>query len=98
MATYLKFHQLEHSPFEGQGSGLVLATESLRKAYAQIKTGLEEGAPRICLSGGPGIGKSSLARALPKLLGNEAHCVLVRDPSIDWTRLEPTIAKQLGIS
>ncbi len=51
MATYLKFHQLERSPFEGQGSHqLVLATSSLRRAYAEIKSGLAEGSPLICLS------------------------------------------------
>ncbi len=96
MATYLKFHQLERSPFEGAGSDrLVLATEALRRAYAEIRTGLDEGAARICLGGGPGIGKSSLARALPKLLASDAACVLVRDPSRDWAQVKATIIKQL---
>ncbi len=98
MATYLKYHQLERSPFEGAGSDrLVLATEALRRAYAEIKLGLDEGAPRICLGGGPGIGKSSLARALPKLLAQEAHCVLLRDPSRGWVRLKASIIKQLSL-
>jgi len=98
MATYLKFHELARSPFEGAGSDrLVLATEALRHAYAEIKTGLDEGSPRICVSGGPGIGKSSLARALPKLLAQHAQCVLVRDPSRDWVHVKATIVKQLGL-
>ena len=44
-----------------------------------------------------GIGKSSLGRALPKLLSADAQCVLIRDPSTDWTRIKATIAKQLGL-
>jgi type II secretory pathway predicted ATPase ExeA len=98
MAAYLKFHQLQRMPFEGADSNrLVLATESLRRAYAEIKSGLAENSPRICLSGGPGIGKSSLARALPKLLSDDARCVLIRDPSRDWSHIKATIAKQLGL-
>ncbi len=98
MATYLKFHQLERSPFEGDGSDqLVLATDSLRRAYAEIKSGLDDGSPRLCMSGGPGIGKSSLARALPKLLASGAKCSLIRDPSVDWSRTKAAIAKQFGV-
>jgi type II secretory pathway predicted ATPase ExeA len=98
MATYLKFHQLERSPFEGAGSErLVLATESLRRAYAEVKSGLGEDSPRVCIGGGPGIGKSSLARALPKLLAQEAHTALIRDASLDWSRLKGVIAKQLDL-
>ena len=98
MATYLNFHQLECSPFEGHDSHqLVLATSSLRHAYAQIKAGLDEGSPRICLSGSSGIGKSSLARALPKLLASSARCVLVRECGSEWRRIKASIAKQLSL-
>lgn len=98
MGAYLKFHQLERSPFEGAESAqLVLATEALRKAFAEIKTGLDEGSPRICMSGGAGIGKSSLARALPKLLSKDAVCALIRDPSHPWARVKASIAKQLRL-
>ena len=87
MATYLKFHQLKRSPFEGRESNqLVLATASLRSAYADIRSSLRENSPRICISGSSGIGKSSFARALPKLLESEAQCVRVRDPGSHWSR------------
>lgn len=98
MATYLKFHELNAPPFErSTGSRFVLATEALRTAYAEIKGGLEEGSPRICLSGGAGIGKSSLAAALPKLLDGGFRCVLVRDPSVPWDRLKAALIRQLAL-
>ena len=98
MATYLKFHQLERSPFEGRGDDpFVLATASLRRAYAEIRSGMEDDSPRICLSGGSGIGKSSFARALPKLFESDARCALVLDPTIEWNPLEASIAGQLQL-
>jgi len=98
MATYLKFHQLEHSPFEGPGSErLVLATASLRRAYAEIRSGMQDDSPRICLSGGSGIGKSSFARAIPTLFESSARCALVREPDAEWSHLKASIARQLQL-
>jgi general secretion pathway protein A len=99
MAAYLKFHRLEAAPFEGSESArLVLATEAFRNAFTEVKFGLEDGSPRICLSGSAGIGKSSLASALPKLLGDPCLCVLIRDPSMPWTRLKATLVRQLQLA
>jgi general secretion pathway protein A len=99
MAAYLKFHRLEAAPFEGTESArLVLATEAFRNAFTEVKFGLEDDCPRICLSGSGGIGKSSLASALPKLLGDPCLCVLIRDPSVAWTRLKATLVKQLELA
>ena len=99
MAAYLKFHRLEASPFEGPASArLVLATEAFRDAFAEVKYGLEDDCPRICLSGAAGIGKSSLASALPKLLGDPCLCVLIRDPSVPWARLKASLVRQLELA
>jgi type II secretory pathway predicted ATPase ExeA len=99
MATYLRFHELDSSPFEGPSNGrFVLATEALRRAYAEIRSGLDEGSPRVCLSGGTGIGKSSLAAALPKLLESGFRSVLIRDPSMPWDRLKSALVRQLGLT
>jgi type II secretory pathway predicted ATPase ExeA len=99
MATYLKFHELNDSPFERPaGDRFVLATDALRRAYAEIRSGLDDDSPRICLSGGAGIGKSSLASALPKLLGDGFRTVLVRDPSVPWERMKAALIRQLGLT
>ena len=88
MSAYLKFFELEQSPFEGKAqSKVVLGTRALRDAFAAIRDGLSEGSARICVNGGPGLGKTSLARSLPKLLGDTARVAVVLDPSIPWESL-----------
>jgi len=98
MSAYLKFFELEQSPFEGKAQAqVVLGTKALRDAFALIRTGLDEGDSRICVSGGPGLGKTSLARALPKLLGDAARVAVVLDPDVSWESLRGSIAKQWGL-
>jgi type II secretory pathway predicted ATPase ExeA len=98
MSAYLKFFELEQSPFEGKAQAqVVLGTKALRDAFALIRGGLDEGDARICVSGGPGLGKTSLARALPKLLGDTARVAVVLDPEVSWESLRGSIAKQWGL-
>ena len=67
MPAYLKFFELERSPFEDKAqTQVVLGTKALREAFALIRDGLDEGDSRICVSGGPGLGKTSLARRTSK--------------------------------
>jgi MSHA biogenesis protein MshM len=95
MPAYLKFFELEQSPFEGKAQAqVVLGTKALREAFALIRTGLDDGDARICVSGGAGLGKTSLARALPKLLGDSARVAVVLDPDVSWETQRGSIAKQ----
>lgn len=95
MPAYLKFFELELSPFEGKAQAqLILGTKALREAFAVIQHGLDGGDTRICVSGGPGLGKTSLARALPKLLGDTARVATVLNPGASWESLRGSIAKQ----
>ncbi len=99
MSAYLKFFQLEKSPFDTRAqSALVLGTKALRGAFAEIEAGLEDAAPRICVDGKAGLGKTSLARALPKLLGESARVVLILNPSLPWSTLRSAIVKQLDLA
>jgi len=99
VSAYLKFFQLEKSPFDTRAqSNLVLGTQALRSAFAEIETALTEGAPRICVDGKSGLGKTSLARALPKLLGDRARVVLILNPSLPWNTLRAAIVKQLDLA
>jgi MSHA biogenesis protein MshM len=98
MSAYLKFFDLDQSPFEGKAQAqVVLGTRALRDALATIQTGLAEGASRICVSGGRGLGKTSLARALPKLLSETARVALVLDPTLSWDASRGALAKQWGL-
>ncbi|GEM_PF-2140369 len=98
MSAYLTFFELEQSPFEGKAqSQVVLGTRALRGAFGTIRSGLEGGASRICVSGGAGLGKTSLARALPKLLGDAARVANVIDPSMGWEDCRGGLAKQWGL-
>ena len=99
MAAYLRFYQLEKSPFENQKQkGLVLGTHSLRAAFAEIKRGLEEDSPRICFSGSSGVGKTSLARALPKRLGDSTKLAAIGNPRRSWQEIRASIAKKFNLS
>jgi type II secretory pathway predicted ATPase ExeA len=98
MSAYLKFFELEKSPFDTSAqSNLVLGTKALRGAFAEIEQGMDEGSARICVTGDSGMGKTSLARALPKLLGERARVVLLLNPSLPWATLRAAIVKQLEL-
>jgi MSHA biogenesis protein MshM len=99
MAAYLRFYQFDASPFESsnQKRAMVLGTHSLRGAFKQVKNGLIEDSPRICLSGSGGIGKTSFCRALPRLLGDSAKVALVLNPRRSWREIRDTIAKQFEL-
>ncbi len=99
MAAYLRFYQFNSSPFDGSVAkrGMVLGTQSLRGALGRVKHALEEDAPRICLSGSEGVGKTSLCRALPKLLAQEALVAVVIDPRRSWEDIRARVAKKFGI-
>lgn len=98
MSAYLKFFELEQSPFDGQAqTQVVLGTQALRDALTAIENGLDEGASRICVNGDRGLGKTSLARALPKLLGDQARVAIVHEPSGPWDSIRASVAKQFGL-
>jgi type II secretory pathway predicted ATPase ExeA len=95
MSAYLKFFELDRSPFEGEAqSKVVLGTRALREALTTIQSGLDAGDARICVSGGPGLGKTSLARALPKLLADPTRVAVVLNPSGSWDTLRNSLARQ----
>ena len=99
MAAYLRFYQLVASPFDGLVTqhGMVLGTPALKSALAQVKQGLDEGAPRICLSGSEGLGKTSFGRALPKLLADDAQVAVSLDPNRSWEEIRARACKRFGL-
>jgi type II secretory pathway predicted ATPase ExeA len=79
MARHVAIFGFERPPFSTSGrSGLVLATAPVRGAAARIRSDLDKGGAWLCVGGAPGIGKSSLLRVLPRMLGDSFHCVAMR--------------------
>lgn len=99
MSSYLKFFSFEGSPFEGEAaSKVVLGTRAVRDALAMIEEGLQEHTARICVSGEAGLGKTSLARALPKLLGQNRRVAVITDIEGGWDLVRTRAEKKWQLS
>jgi len=97
VANHLEFFGLAIEPFESAAARpLVLETGPLRRAVAWIRTELAAGESVLCVRGASGIGKSSLASALPHVL--EQPVALIPDPAVSWEEIEAAIIEQLEIS
>lgn len=98
MAGYLEVFQLEREPFTMPAKGaLVLGTPALARAHAELRRGLLAELPRLCVVAGAGMGKTSLARALPRMLGPLARVSLVsaRRP---WADCRRRAERHFGVS
>lgn len=81
LSAHLKFLESKYSLFDATAH-IVLGTRAIGDAFAPIESEIAEGASRVCAKGCPGMGKTSLARALPKLLGDKARIALVPVPAL----------------
>ncbi|MGH0036802.1 MAG: AAA family ATPase [Myxococcota bacterium] len=88
---------LDGDPF-GHRRSPVLATGPLRRAVNRIGDDLTLGETHICVSGPEGIGKTSLVRALPRLLRDRpgiAGVARILDPARSWSRHRESLVEQL---
>ncbi len=93
------FYGLKKPPFTvNESSGPVFMTEPLRAAARFLRAGLEDGTAIQCVSGPRGIGKSSLARALPKLCGGDYHLAVMSGRVTSWDDLRRMLLREFGIS
>ena len=82
MSHYTQFFNFQARPFDACAKRPpVLGTESLKNAFQGIQSALAKDVPVILLQGASGIGKSSLARVLPKLLACERRTFIMQSPS-----------------
>ncbi len=95
LSAHLKFLESKYSPFDATAH-IVLGTRAIGDAFAPIESEIAEGASRVCAKGCPGMGKTSLARALPKLLGDKARIALVPVPALSGESSRTTLPRQSG--
>lgn len=93
------FFKLKQSPFAIDGEGRpVFMTESLRNAAEFVRRKLEGGAATLCVTAATGLGKSSLARALPKLTGGAWHIATLSGRTQSWDEMRPLLIREFGIT
>jgi type II secretory pathway predicted ATPase ExeA len=99
LSTYLTHFALCHPPFdESEGTRVVIGTGAIREMRDSIRTGLEAGETRIGVLGDSGLGKTCLARALPKLLGNSFRVALLRDAGLAWSEADRHMTRQWDLT
>ncbi len=94
MSLHLDFFALHRSPFADEAhTSVVIGTRALRKLVSRIQATLRDGGARIGVCGVEGVGKTSLARALPKLFAGNARVVTLFEPDSDWRSVRISLAR-----
>jgi MSHA biogenesis protein MshM len=94
MTDLLQHFGLERSPFADEPhASSVIGTRALRKLVARIQAALRDRRTRIGVCGVAGIGKSSLAVALPKLFAGNTRVATLLDPSLAWPEIRLALAR-----
>ena len=74
MVEYLEYFHLARSPFgSGSDGALLLETGPLRRVVAWVGTEVWQGTPVMVVNGPTGVGRTSVARALPFMLEREVE-------------------------
>ncbi len=92
------YYGFKKPPFTtSESSGPVFMTEPLRAAAHFVRNGLEAGTSIQCVSGHEGIGKSSFARALPKLCADDYQIAVLSGRTTCWDDMRRVLLREFGI-
>ncbi len=81
---YLEHYQLERKPFQIDADPSFLwLGEKQKEALAVLKYGLHESTGCLVLTGDAGAGKTTIIKALPRILGENDRIVVIGDPSLE---------------
>ena len=94
MSLHLDFFALHRSPFADEAhTSVVIGTRALRKLVSRIQATLRDGGSRVGVYGVEGVGKTCLARALPKLFAGNARVATLFEPDGDWRSVRTALAR-----
>lgn len=92
------FYGLKNPAFTvSKNSGPVLITSPLRTVAKFLRRELDGCAPLLCVTGPSGIGKSSVARALPKLTGGRFRIAAMSGRAESWDDLRQPLTTLFGL-
>jgi general secretion pathway protein A len=95
---YTEFYGLHEKPFAlTPNPRFLFLSESHREAIAHLLYGIEQGEGFIAVTGEVGTGKTTLCRALLKMLGNDAEIAFVFNPTLSGDELLRAISIEFGL-
>ena len=95
---YKSFYRLDRKPFEiTPDTSFLWLGENHKEALSTLRYGILENKGFLLLTGGPGVGKTSIIKALTKSFDTDVEWGVIDDPSLERIDFYNEIARNFGI-